>query len=115
MDRITLIRTLETICRVLPVGKLTKQVSEDTIVVFRNNPMNSLNNDICGWESFDIVLLVPESSIVGLDNLYNKVHDILIDIECIEFDFGGFTSENYDKSLNAYYRTMRVRFPSQLI
>lgn len=114
MNRLDLIHTLDQIAPVLPPSKLKTEVKSDKIVLYKSQPTQSLNNGVCGWQSYEIVILVPDESIVGLDNLYNKVHKTLQSIEGAEFDWDNSLAEQYDATLSAYYRTIRVRFPSQL-
>lgn len=114
MSRDELRRILYKIAPVTQLAKLKSRIDEDVICLVKNIPSVSLGNSLCGWETYDIMLITPDESIVRLDNLYNKVHDRLVGVDGLEIVHEGFISEQHDASLEAYYMTMQVRFPSQL-
>lgn len=84
MTRQALYNRLIKIAPVIQLAKLKGRVRDDIICLIRNRPTLSISNDVCGWESYDITIIVPDDSIMRLDILYNKVHDMLTTIPEVE-------------------------------
>lgn len=115
MKRIELVRLLEGICEVSLVSSLKAQVKANKIVIQYGGTTSSLNNSVCGWDNWDLILLVPSKSIIVLDMLEDNVRTLLKHIEGIEFIHDGWGVEQYDDTIKAYFKTIRIRLPREFI
>lgn len=113
MTRQELYNKLNTIADVAVISSLKHEVTREQIVIQYGGTTNSLNNPMCGWDNWDIILLVPSKSIILLDRLENNVRTSLKTIQGIEFILDGWGAEHYDDTLKAYYKTIRVRVPHE--
>lgn len=113
MKRIELVRLLEGVCEVSLVSSLKAQVKANKIVLQYGGTTSSLQNPLCGWDNWDLILLVPSKSIIVLDMLEENVRNILKHIEGIEFILDGWGGEHYDDTIKAYYKTIRFRLPHE--
>lgn len=115
MTRQELYNLLITIADVSPVSNIKHEVTKERIVIQYGGTTNSLNNPLCGWDNWDIILLVPGKSIIVLDRLENNVRTSLKTINGIEFILDGWGAEHYDETLKAYYKTIRFRVPHEFV
>lgn len=113
MNRVELVRLLEGAGEVSLVSSLKTQVKSNKLVLQYSGTSSSLQNPLCGWDNWDLILLVPAKSIIVLDRLEDSVRNLLKHIEGIEFILDGWGGEHYDDTIKAYYKTIRFRLPHE--
>jgi hypothetical protein len=108
MLRVELMTILDNVAPTYSVGQKTGECLEPYLVLRINELNIAIDNDIGGWQNFEVLAYVPIRSIEPLDGL---VSSLITTLKSKGFEFGGATPDYPDTNINAYMRSVRFRKP----
>ncbi len=113
MTRATLFNTIKTVCPTYWVGQHQGECLSTYAVIKYKNQTNSIGNGIAGWQYIDVMVYIPQKSIIGVDETLSSIKTALL-LQGIEAT-GNKTPDYLDAEKKAIMRSEEYRIPKQTI
>lgn len=113
MTRLQIYNAVKTICTTHWVGQHQGECVSTYAVIKYNNQSTSTNNAIAGWQTVEVMVYVPRSSIASIDNTIKSIQVALINTGAEPT--GNVTPDFLDTEKNAIMRSVSFRIPKQTI
>lgn len=111
MNRRQIFDVIDSLYPCYAIGEHEGYCIEPYVVLKFDNQVTSINNNKCGWQSVQVMCYTPKSDITVLDEMIDKVKNVLSGV--LEF-IGTITSEFLDNDVKAYTRSMSYRIPKEV-
>lgn len=112
MTRTQLYNLLKTIYPTHWIGQKQGKCKSPYLVIRFKNQSKSLNNGIAGWQYFEVMVYVPNTSTLALDTGLAKVKEVL---QGVAEPTGNITPDYLDEEVSAYMRSIEYRIPKRII
>lgn len=115
MNRQELIKAFGKIAPVKNVGQSYKHSDEPYIVLKGMNMTTDGNNSWGGYQSYNLLCYVPDTSAIQLDALVNAVKNKVFELKEQGVEFAGELGEDFhDEEIKMYMRYVAIRVPQQI-
>ena len=115
MNRQELIRSFEHIAPVKNVGQSYKHSDEPYIVLKEMNMKPDGNNSLGGYQTYNLLCYVPDTSTSQLDALVNAVKNRVFELKEQGVEFTGELGEDFhDTDIKMYMSYVVFRVPQQI-
>lgn len=112
MTRLQLTNILEGLLPTYSVGQKTGLCTEPYLVVKYKPQIPSVSNSHGGWQYLEIMVYVPDTSIIALDGILTQVKTTLRGLVEIT---GNMTPDYHDQEVKAYMRAIEFRIPKEVM
>ena len=115
MNRQELIRSFEHIAPVKNVGQSYKHSDEPYIVLKETNMTPDGNNSYGGYQAYNLLCYVPDTSTAQLDDLVKAVRNRVFELKEQGVEFTGDLGEDFhDTDIKMYMKYVAIRVPQQI-
>ena len=113
MTRLQLYNEVAKTCPAYWIGQHQGECLTTYAVIKFKNQSNSINNAIAGWQYFEVMVYVPNTSISGVDSTIASIQTALINLGAEST--GNITPDYLETEKNAIMRSIEFRIPKQTI
>lgn len=114
MDRQQLIEKFNSIAPVKNIGQSYKHSDAPYIVLKAMYDQPDNGNRYGGWQAYDILCYVPDTSVKLLDDFVTAVRNRAIELQEEGIEYTGSLGEDFhDTEINMYMRYVSIRVPHQ--
>lgn len=114
MNRGQLIKELQQIAPVYNVGQSYKHKGSPYIVLKAMTDSRSGNNSYGGFQTYNIMCYVPDTSTAQLDEIITAVKNKVFELQKYGIEYTGDLGEDFhDSDINMYMRYVGIRVPHQ--
>lgn len=114
MDRQQLIQKFSHIAPVKNVGQSYKQSNSPYIVLKATSDTSDSGNRFGGYQNYNLLCYVPDTSTKMLDDLVNAVKNRVFELQSEGVEYAGSIGEDFhDTEISMYMRYVAIRVPHQ--
>lgn len=114
MNRQQLIQKFSHIAPVKNIGQSYKHSNSAYIVLKAMSDTRDTGNSYGGFQTYNLLCYVPDTSTKALDDLVNAVKNRVFELESEGVEYAGSLGEDFhDTDINMYMRYVAIRVPHQ--
>lgn len=114
MNRADIINAFNDIAPVYNPGQHYKYDNNPFIVLKAMYEESDSSSSFGGYQKYNLLCYVPDTSMVKLDEIINRVKERVFELEYTGLEYNGTLGEDFhEKAINMYMRFVTIRVPKQ--